>query len=445
MRQPSASRAAWLLLLFLTFLNILSFIDRQLIVYLAPMLRRELGLSLAKIALLYGYVFLVFYTVMGMLLGNAADRINRPRLIAVGLTLWSALTAASGAAMRFAYLASARLFVGVGEATLTPSAVSMLGDVFTPKKRAFASGFYYAGVPLGSGASMMLAGWIAPRYGWRACFYVLGVIGLFMVPLVLMIKNPLRGQAEAIESGKAVPEGLAERPSLGEMYVELRRALIRTPTLALAILTGVLLNFSLSAAALLLTWLTTERGLNYRTAAYISGGIVTVAGTLSTTLGGYASDWFHRRWAGGRMWFLVVNVILFAPFTIGVYMLPVATPYRLFYISWFVSTLGAFTWYGPVYATVQDMVPARIRSTGVAFLLLALNLLGSGLGPFVAGVIGDSASLWRGLIICTCIGFTAAIPSFFAARRYRSDLERAQRAEGLLPNPTATEVLLASS
>jgi MFS family permease len=69
------------LLLFLTFLNILSFVDRQLIVYLAPMLRQELGLSLAKIALLYGYVFLVFYTVMGMLLGNAADRFNRPRLI----------------------------------------------------------------------------------------------------------------------------------------------------------------------------------------------------------------------------------------------------------------------------------------------------------------------------------------------------------------------------
>src|SRR5262249_12242924 len=157
-------------------------------------------------------------------------------------------------------------------------------------------------------------------------------------------------------------------------------------------------NFSISAAALVLTWLNTERGFNYRTAAYISGGIVTVAGTLSTMLGGYASDWFHRRWSGGRMWFLVVNAIVFLPFGIGFYTLPVKTPFYLFYVCWFMAALGALTWYGPIFATVQDMVPARIRSTALAFLLLALNLLGAGLGPFVAGVIGDYVSLWRGLI-----------------------------------------------
>jgi len=84
MRGSRSSRSAWLLLLFLTLLNIINFVDRQLIVYLAPLLRRDLGLSLAKIALLYGYVFLVFYTLMGMALGNAADRFHRPRLIAGG-------------------------------------------------------------------------------------------------------------------------------------------------------------------------------------------------------------------------------------------------------------------------------------------------------------------------------------------------------------------------
>jgi len=84
MRGSPSSRSAWLLLFFLTLLNIINFVDRQLIVYLAPLLRRDLGLSLAKIALLYGYVFLVFYTLMGMALGNAADRFHRPRLIAGG-------------------------------------------------------------------------------------------------------------------------------------------------------------------------------------------------------------------------------------------------------------------------------------------------------------------------------------------------------------------------
>src|SRR5262249_53539947 len=150
---------------------------------LGPILMKELGMSRAEIGLLYGYIFIVFYTAVGMVLGNVADRFHRPRLIAGGLTLWTALTAVSGAAMNFLQLALARLFVGVGEATLTPAAVSMLGDVFPPKRRAMASGFYYAGVPLGSGLGLIISGWIAPHYGWRSCFYILGLLGLIFVPV----------------------------------------------------------------------------------------------------------------------------------------------------------------------------------------------------------------------------------------------------------------------
>ena len=420
-----SSRKAYGLLFFLTLLNVINFVDRQLIVYLAPLLRAELGLSLAKIALLYGYIFLAFYTLMGMVLGNAADRMNRPRLMAGGLALWSALTAASGAAANFLHLTMARLLVGVGEATLTPAAVSLLGDVMPPKKRAFASGFYYAGVPLGSGASMLIAGYIAPRYGWRACFYVLGILGLFLVPLVLMIRNPQRGQAEAAE--RTEPVAAEKELTTREIYRELFRALRRVPALPLAILAGVIINFALSAAAMVLTWLNTERGFTYQQAAFTNGCIFTVAGMLGTILGGYVSDWFHRRWVGGRMWFLVAKGLFFIPFTLLFYTLSTDTPFYLFYVCWFFSSLGSTTWYGPVFATVQDLTPPRIRSTAVAFLLLALNLQGTGLGPLVSGAIGDRVSLWRGLLICACIGFTAVIPAWLAARRYGTDLARAQQ------------------
>ncbi|MDX2033919.1 MAG: MFS transporter [Blastocatellia bacterium] len=421
-----SARKAYGLLFFLTLLNVINFVDRQLIVYLAPLLRAELGLSLAKIALLYGYIFLAFYTLMGMVLGNAADRMNRPRLMAGGLALWSALTAASGAAPNLLHLPLARLLVGVGEATLTPAAVSLLGDVFPPRKRAFASGFYYAGVPLGSGVSMLIAGWIAPRYGWRACFYVLGALGLLLVPLVLLIRNPVRGQAEAVERADAAPAGKSAELGTGDIYRELFQVLRRAPALPLAILSGVIINFALCAASMVLTWLNTERGFTYREAAFINGGIFTVAGMLGTLLGGYVSDWFHRRWIGGRMWFLVVKGLAFIPFTLAFYTLSTDAPYHLFYVCWFMSSLGSTTWYGPVFATVQDLTPARIRSTAVAFLLLALNLLGTGLGPLVSGAIGDRVSLWRGLLICACVGMTAVIPAFLAARRYGADLARSQ-------------------
>ncbi len=424
-----SSRKAYGLLFFLTLLNVINFIDRQLIVYLAPLLRAELGLSLAKIALLYGYIFLAFYTLMGIVLGNAADRMNRPRLMAGGLALWSALTAASGAAVNFLHLTMARLLVGVGEATLAPAAVSLLGDVFPPKKRAFASGFYYAGVPLGSGVSMLIAGYIAPRYGWRACFYVLGVLGLLLVPLVLMIRNPQRGQAEAAERAEPFHTKAEAEAALTtrEIYRELFQTLRRMPALLLAILAGVIISFSFSASSMVLTWLNLERGFTYQQAAFTSASIFTVAGMLGTILGGYVSDWFQRRWVGGRMWFLVANVLCFMPFTLLFYTLSTETPFYLFYVCWFFSSLGSTMWYGPVFATVQDLTPARIRSTAVAFLLLALNLLGTGLGPLVSGAIGDRESLWRGLLICACIGFTAAIPAWLAARRYGTDLARVQQ------------------
>jgi MFS family permease len=189
----------------------------------------------------------------------------------------------------------------------------------------------------------------------------------------------------------------------------------------------VIINFALSAAAMVLTWLNLERGFTYQQAAFTNGCIFTVAGMLGTILGGYVSDWFHRRWVGGRMWFLVAKGLCFMPFTLLFYTLSTETPFNLFYVCWFFSSLGSTTWYGPVFATVQDLTPPRIRSTAVAFLLLALNLLGTGLGPLVSGAIGDRVSLWRGLLICACIGFTAVIPAWLAARRYGTDLARAQQ------------------
>ncbi len=145
MTETASSRQSWWLLIFLTLLNVLNFVDRQLIASLAPVLMQDWGLSRAEIELLFGYIFLAFYTVMGLILSNAADRWHRPRLIAAGLAPWSALTWASGAACNLLHLSLARVFVGVGEATLTPAAVSMLSDVFPPKQRAFASGFILRG------------------------------------------------------------------------------------------------------------------------------------------------------------------------------------------------------------------------------------------------------------------------------------------------------------
>jgi hypothetical protein len=141
-------------------------------------------------------------------------------------------------------------------------------------------------------------------------------------------------------------------------------------------------------------------------------------------LGGYVSDCCHRRWSGGRLWFLIVKGFIFLPFLYGFYTMEPAG--SLFFFCWFMSSLQSTSWYGPIFATVQDLAPVRIRATVVAFLLLSLNLFGTGPGPWITGMIADHTTVWRGLVIAIGIGYLGMIPGWIAARRYCRDLATAR-------------------
>ena len=205
-----------------TLLNVLNFVDRQLLASFANFIVPELGLSAGEFGLLTGMVFITFYSVMGLVAGALADRFHRPRLVAAGLTLWSALTALSGAARGFVSLALPRALIGVGESVLTPSSMSMLADRFPASRLGFVSGTYYMGVPIGVGVSLLIAGYLGPAIGWRACFYVLGGLGLVLAVVMLFMKEtPRRGALtqdvpETTQTGIVRPlwEALRTQPAL---------------------------------------------------------------------------------------------------------------------------------------------------------------------------------------------------------------------------------------
>jgi MFS family permease len=409
---------AWALLVFLTLLNVLNFVDRQLIASLAPLLIADLGLSRAQIGLLVGFAFVVFYTVMGMVLGTAADRMSRPRLIAAGLGLWSLMTAVSGLARNFLHLAIPRMLVGVGEATLTPAALSMLGDVFPARRLALASGIYYAGIPLGTALSLLVAGWIAPRYGWRACFYALGAIGLVLAVVLLPVRDPRQFRRE----GGGTSAGGALGPGLGEILRTLVRTVRDAPAFGLSIAGGTLLVFASAAALHVITWLVEERGLPFARAAFTAGAIAAVAGFTGNMAGGWFADWCQRRWRAGRLWSLVLLTVGFTPFSAAFFLLPPSG--AAFYVCWFVASASTTTYFGPLLAIVQETAPRRIRSTAVAFALMVMNLLGVGPGPWITGMIGDASSLTAGLLLSLVVGLSAVVPFALAARTYEADVAR---------------------
>lgn len=406
-------RSAWVLLFFLTALNVLNFVDRMLIASLAPLLIADLGLTRAQIGLLAGFGFVFFYTLVGLFLGVAADRFRRLPLIAAGVALWSAMTALSGMARSFIQLAIPRIFVGIGEATLTPAALSMLGDAFPVRRLGLAIGVYYAGIPLGLALALISSSLIAPRFGWRFAFFALGIIGLIASALIFLLREPERRRTLAARADEAAGRPQVH-PSVRELVRGLLRALVDRPALALALAGGSLLCYGSGAALHGVTWLVQERGFAYADAAFTSGVIAVLAGFLGNLAGGAFGDACARRFRGGRLWSLVIMTAFFSVPAWLFYSTTPGTP--LFYVCWFFTSAGTTAWFGPLFSAYQELSPVNARSTMVAFALLVLNLLGVGPGPLITGMIGDARNLSQGLLVSLVVTAFAIVPFALAAR-----------------------------
>jgi MFS family permease len=200
----------WYVLGVLFLVYALNFIDRQLPSILAQDIKRTLEISDAQIGFLYGTAFAVFYALFGIPLGRLADCWHRMRLIALGLAVWSTMTVASGFAAGYAQLALARVGVGVGEASASPAAYSLIGDYFPAERRALALAIYSAGLFTGAGLSLPLGGWLSVTWarhfagtvapfglaGWQAAFLMIGIPGLLLALWVTRLREPPRGVSE---------------------------------------------------------------------------------------------------------------------------------------------------------------------------------------------------------------------------------------------------------
>ena len=404
----------------------MNFVDRQLLASFANFIVPELELTNTQFGLLTGLVFIAFYAVMGLFMGALADLVHRPRLVAAGLALWSILTAASGMAKGFMSLALPRMFIGVGESVLTPTSMSMLADRFPQSRLGFASGFYYMGVPIGVGVSLLVAGYLGPAIGWRNCFYALGAIGVSLAIIMLFIKETPRKHHDEETDTTKKPGFLA----IAKMLV---RVLRFSPALSLTMAGGVATHFILGAAAFDQLWYVQERGFDRAYIAQMTGWVGVAGGVLGNLFGGVGSDWWQNNRKSGRPMFLVCILLFLAP--IG-FLYRIVDPDSWFF--WFAIFCGFFqlgSFYGPTFSTVQELTPPRIRSTVVAFYLLTLNLIGLALGITFSGImidymisVGISEPYTKTLLVFTAFSATA-IPLFYlAAKRFHQDRERLYKA-----------------
>lgn len=416
------------LLGFLTLLNVMNFVDRQLLASFSNDIVPDLGLSNTEFGLLTGLIFLSFYSVAGLFMGTLADRVSRTRLIALGVGFWSLLTAASGLSKGFYSLAVPRMLIGVGESILTPASMSLLADRFPAHRLGFASGFYYMGVPIGVGVSLLIVGYLGPLIGWRACFYTLGGIGLGLALVMLLIRDDKRalGAKQTAES--------EQHPSFINQLQVLWGALKASPALGMTIAGGVAFHFILGAATFDQLWYVQERGFDKAEIAQITGWIGIIAGIAGNLFGGLGGDYLLKKTGIGRPMFLFGVMLLLAPINIAYRLVSPENP--VFWIGVFAGFFQLGCFYGPTFSTVQELVPARIRATVVAFYILLLNMVGVAIGVSLAGVYIDylmasntAEPYTLGLLWFTIISLLA-IPLFYGAgRRYEVDKARLQALE----------------
>lgn len=202
-RNPS--RSAWYALIVLMVAFMVAMVDRVIIALLVGPIQRDLTISDTEFGILNGFAFALFYLIMGMPIAQAADKHSRRAIIAIGIALWSVMTALCGMAQNFWQLFFARMGVGVGEAALTPAAYSMIADMFPRDRLGRAYGIYSAGAMIGFGGSLIIGGtviglvgqredWTLPLIGqirsWQAVFLAVGAPGLLIALLAMTMKEP---------------------------------------------------------------------------------------------------------------------------------------------------------------------------------------------------------------------------------------------------------------
>ncbi|MES2684468.1 MAG: MFS transporter [Pseudomonadota bacterium] len=370
------------LLALLFFVNFLNFFDRALPAVALEQMRAEFSLNDTMLGAL-GTAFVLVYAFAGIPLGRLADRTRRVSLLAVGVAVWSLLTAATGMTKNFTALLLIRLGVGVGEASCAPAANSLIGDLYPSERRSRPIGIFMLGLPLGTVTAFALGGWLVQEFGWRVPFFAAAVPGLILAVLLWFAREPLRGAQEAATVSAAASASTAQ--ALARPF----RTLLAIPTLWWLILSGAGLNFATySLSTFLPSLLIRFHGATTASAGVVAAIVLGLTGILGLAVGGGLADAAHRRWRRGRLAFGAIALLLAAPLVAAGLAQPAGQVVMLTVLlssGW----LLLFLYYVTVYPAIQDVVHPQLRATAMAVYFLFMYVLGGGIGTFVTGALSD--------------------------------------------------------
>jgi len=392
---PSPYRA-WYVTGVLNLAFVLAFIDRQIVALLVGPIQNDLHLTDTEVSLLGGLAFVFLYTFLGIPIGRLVDKGNRRSIIAVGVFVWSCMTVACGFAKNFTHLFLARVGVGVGEATLSPAALSILSDYFPRERLGLAVSVYLSGASIGTGLAFLLGGAaiaffdqsgqitlpiVGELKSWQFAFMIVGAPGVLFSFLMFTFREPIR-RNKLIQEPSRINKAV---PTLSEVF----KFLLKHKKFYISHFVGfgLYLAFTYGFSFWAIEYFVRTFSVDRSQIAYIYGAQVIIFGGLGTLLAGFLSDYYERK--GHRDAKLRVA---FWP-SVPLFLLALSIPYISYYqIAIAVVMLMTFCWkfpLAPAAASLQIATPNEMRGIVTGLYLFVGNTLGLAIGPAVIGVLSD--------------------------------------------------------
>ncbi|MDA0705087.1 MAG: MFS transporter [Proteobacteria bacterium] len=420
---------AWFVVVLMMFFYVLSFMDRQIIAVLIEPIKADLLLSDVQISLIGGVSFGLFYSIVGIFIGRLADSMNRPWLIAMGVFIWSLTTALCGLASKFWHLLVLRMGVGLGEAALLPSTLSLLTDYFPPRKLATPTSVFLFGAPIGIGLSFAAGGFlfgvaedIAAADGWSDVFFIggsaawklvlifLGTLGMVMTLGMLAVREPRTSGTALAEKQAEHSLKAAEAAPLSEVKAYARKNWL--PILSLYVGMALISLAAYAQGFWDLTFLSRTYGLSTQAAGFTYGMVQLFGGLCGMLLGGMAADFLSSRGVQGSSYKLVTVGAAFAvPFSVIYPLMGSASASMwLMVLAIFGSNMG----FAGAAAAMQRMYPTAMLGFAAGIYFFMSNAVGLLVGPTAVAVItdygfGDSGKVGYSISI---VGGTARFLAF---------------------------------
>ena len=377
------------ILLMLTFIYSLNFLDRQIIVILQEPIKADFKLADWQLGLLTGGAFGLFYTSMGVPIAHLIDRgVNRVRLIAMFTACWSILTAVCGLTRGFGGFFAARMGVGLAEAGFAPAAHSLISDLYTPRERPAAAGLFAVGVPVGVMAGLSIGGIVAQATDWRTALLFAGAPGILIALIFPFIaREPVRG---GTEDASLEPDDTQKPLTFlqGLRVLAQRRAFVHLIAGTAAMTFG-----QMGIATWLPSFLIRSHGMSLAHVGIGLGLLTGVCGAIGTWFGGWQGTRFSKSGLHTVLWLPIAGMLVSIPLYILAFSMSEGISVLLVLIPSYI--VGAF-WAAPSIALTQSLAPVSMRARASAVNIVAANLIGVSMGPLVAGILSDAFAYLRG-------------------------------------------------